>query len=93
MAGIICGVLALAIAIVLSVRFGTCLARNTSVFTTFDNCIAKAGNRTAVSNCIAASQKTSGRRLIPATRALVSHAGHARPGTDRPPAQSGTRRP
>ncbi len=52
-AGIICGVLALAVAIVLSVRFGTFVARNTNVFTTFDNCIAKAGNRTAVSNCIA----------------------------------------
>jgi hypothetical protein len=52
-AGIICGVLALAVAIVLSVRFGTFVARNTSVFTTFDNCIAKASNRTAVSNCIA----------------------------------------
>jgi hypothetical protein len=52
-AGIICGVLALAVAIVLSVRFGTFVARNTSVFTTFDNCIAKAGNRSAVANCIA----------------------------------------
>ena len=52
-AGIICGVLALVIGIVLAVRFGTFVARNTSVFTTFDNCIAKASNRTAVSNCIA----------------------------------------
>jgi hypothetical protein len=29
------------------------VTRNTSVFTSFDNCIAKAGNRSAVSNCIA----------------------------------------
>lgn len=48
-----CGVLALAIAIVFAVRFGTFVARNTNVFTTFDNCIAKAGNRSAVSSCIA----------------------------------------
>lgn len=47
------GVLALAVAIVLSVRFGTFVARSTNVFTTFDNCIAKVGNRTAVSNCVA----------------------------------------
>jgi hypothetical protein len=52
-AGIVCGVLALVIAIVFAVRFGTFVARNTTVFTTFDNCIAKAGNRSAVANCIA----------------------------------------
>jgi membrane-bound ClpP family serine protease len=52
-AGIVCGVLALAVGIVFAVRFGTFVARNSSVFTTFDNCIAKAGNRTAVSDCIA----------------------------------------
>jgi len=52
-AGIVCGVLALVIAIVFAVRFGTFVARNTSVFTTFDNCIAKAGDRSAVANCIA----------------------------------------
>ena len=52
-AGIVCGVVALIIAIVFAVRFGTFVARNTSVFTTFDNCIAKAGNRSAVSSCIA----------------------------------------
>lgn len=52
-AGIVCGVVALVIAIVLAVRFGTFIARNTSVFTTFDNCIARAGNRSAVSDCIA----------------------------------------
>jgi hypothetical protein len=52
-AGIVCGVLALVVGVVFAVRFGTFVARNTSVFTTFDNCIAKAGNRNAVSNCIA----------------------------------------
>jgi hypothetical protein len=52
-AGIVCGVVALIIAIVFAVRFGTFVTRNTSVFTTFDNCIAKAGNRSAVSDCIA----------------------------------------
>jgi hypothetical protein len=52
-AGIVCGVLALVIAIVFAVRFGTFVANNTSVFTTFDNCIARAGNRSAVSDCIA----------------------------------------
>ena len=52
-AGIVCGVLALVIGIVLAVRFGTFIARNTNVFTTFDNCIARAGNRSAVSDCIA----------------------------------------
>lgn len=52
-AGLICGVLALAIAIVFSVRVGTFVARNTNVFTSFDNCIAKASNRSEVSTCIA----------------------------------------
>jgi hypothetical protein len=52
-AGIVCGVVALAVAIVFAVRFGTFVARNTNVFTSFDNCIAKAGNRSAVSDCIA----------------------------------------
>jgi hypothetical protein len=52
-AGIVCGVLALVLAVVFAVRFGTFVADNTSVFTTFDNCIAKAGDRSAVSNCIA----------------------------------------
>jgi hypothetical protein len=52
-AGIVCGVLALVVGVVFAVRFGTFVARNTTVFTTFDNCIAKAGNRSAVSSCIA----------------------------------------
>ena len=52
-AGIICGILALAIGIVFSVRVGTFVEHNTSAFTSFDNCIAKASNRSQVSNCIA----------------------------------------
>jgi membrane-bound ClpP family serine protease len=51
-AGLICCVLALIIAIDLSVHVGTWAARNTSVFTRFDKCIAQAGNRAAVSTCI-----------------------------------------
>ena len=52
-AGIVCGILALVVAVVFAVRFGTFVANNTSVFTSFDNCIAKAGDRSAVSSCIA----------------------------------------
>jgi membrane-bound ClpP family serine protease len=51
-AGLICSILALIIAVDLSVHVGTWAARNTSVFTQFDKCIAKAGNRAAVSVCI-----------------------------------------
>jgi hypothetical protein len=51
-AGLICSVLALLLAVTLSVRVGTWAARNSSVFTRFDNCIAHAGNRAAVSTCI-----------------------------------------
>jgi hypothetical protein len=52
-AGIICGVLAVIVAVTFGVRVGTLVERNTSVFTSFDNCIAKAGDRTEVSSCIA----------------------------------------
>jgi 4-amino-4-deoxy-L-arabinose transferase-like glycosyltransferase len=52
-AGLVCAILALAVAIVFSVRVGTFVARNTNVFTSFDNCIAKASNRSEVSTCIA----------------------------------------
>jgi hypothetical protein len=52
-AGLICSILALIIAIDLSVHVGTWAARNTSVFTRFDKCVAQASNRAAVSNCIA----------------------------------------
>jgi hypothetical protein len=65
-AGIVCRVLALVVGAVFAVRFGTFEARNISVFTTFDNCIAKIGNRKAVSSRIAASRTTSGPRIIPA---------------------------
>ena len=51
-AGIVCGVLALAVGVVFAVHFGVFVARNTGVFTTFDSCIAKAGNRSAVVSCI-----------------------------------------
>ena len=51
-AGLICGVIALVIGIVLAVRFGTFVAHNTNVFTTFDKCIAKASNRSEVATCI-----------------------------------------
>ena len=51
-AGIVCGILALVVAVVFAVRFGTFIANNTSVFTSFDNCIAKAGDRSAVASCI-----------------------------------------
>ena len=51
-AGIVCGVLALAVGAAFAVHFGIFVARNTSVFTTFDGCIAKAGNRSAIVSCI-----------------------------------------
>jgi len=52
-AGLICAVLALVICVVFTVRVGTFVARNTSTFTTFDKCIAKATNRSEVANCVA----------------------------------------
>jgi uncharacterized membrane protein len=52
-AGLICSIVALIIAIDLSVHVGSWAARNSSVFTRFDKCVAQAANRTAVSNCIA----------------------------------------
>jgi membrane-bound ClpP family serine protease len=51
-AGLICGILALAISIVFAVRVGTFVERNTTVFTSFDKCIAQASNRSEVSTCI-----------------------------------------
>ena len=51
-AGLICSILALIIAIDLSVQLGSWAARNSSVFTRFDQCIAQAHNRPAVANCI-----------------------------------------
>ena len=52
-AGTICGILALVIGIVFSVRVGTFVEHNTGSVTSFDNCIAKASNRSEVANCIA----------------------------------------
>jgi len=52
-AGLICSIVALIIAIDLSVHVGTWAARNTSVFTRFDKCVAQAHNRPAVADCIA----------------------------------------
>ena len=51
-AGLVCGILALATAVVFAVRVGTFVERNTSVFTSFDKCIAQASNRGEVSTCI-----------------------------------------
>ena len=51
-AGIVCGVLALAVGVVFAVHFGVFVARNTSVFTTFDSCIAQAGHRSAIVSCL-----------------------------------------
>ena len=43
-AGLVCSILALIIAIDLSVHVGTWAARNSSVFTRFDKCVAQASN-------------------------------------------------
>ena len=51
-AGLICSILALIVAIDLGVHVGTWAARNSSVFTRFDKCVAQAGNRPAVADCI-----------------------------------------
>ena len=51
-AGTMCGVLALAVGVVFAVHIGMLVSHNTSAFTTFDSCIAKAGNRSAVVSCI-----------------------------------------
>jgi hypothetical protein len=56
-AGIVCGTLALIVGIVFAVRFGTFIAHNTNVFTAFVNCIARAGNRSAVSQLHRASRE------------------------------------
>lgn len=52
-AGVVCSALALAIAIVWSVRVGTWAASNSDVFARFDKCIAQAANRADISTCIA----------------------------------------
>lgn len=52
-AGLVCGLLGLAVGIVFAVRLGTFVASNTDVFTRFDNCLARAGGRSQVADCIA----------------------------------------
>jgi len=51
-AGLICSILALVVAIFLSVNIGTWAAHNTGTFTRFDKCIVKANDRAAVATCI-----------------------------------------
>ena len=52
-AGLVCGLLGLAVGIVFAVRLGTFVASNTDVFTRFDNCLARASGRSQVADCIA----------------------------------------
>jgi hypothetical protein len=52
LAGLICGILALAVAVVFAIRAGTFVESNTPVFTSFDKCTAQASNRGEVSACI-----------------------------------------
>jgi membrane-bound ClpP family serine protease len=51
-AGVICCAIALVLSVDLSIHVGTWVARNTSTFTRFDQCIAQAGDRSDVSICI-----------------------------------------
>jgi membrane-bound ClpP family serine protease len=51
-AGLICSILALAVAVFLSVHIGSWAAHNTGTFTRFDKCIVKAHQRAAVATCI-----------------------------------------
>ncbi len=87
-AGIVCGILALVVAVVFAVRFGTFVANNTSVFTSFDNCIAKAGDRTAVANCIAqfANDVRPWSPLAPRSDALIVLRSGPTPRPGSPPA-------
>ena len=52
-AGLVCGILGLAVGIVFAVRLGTFVASNTDVFTRFDNCLTRASGRSQVADCIA----------------------------------------
>ena len=52
-AGLVCGILGLAVGIIFAVRLGTFVASNTDVFTRFDNCLARASGRSQVADCIA----------------------------------------
>lgn len=51
-AGLICCVIALILGLTLAVRVGSWAARNTGVFTRFDRCLTRAGDRAAVADCI-----------------------------------------
>ena len=51
-AGLICSILALAVAVFLSVQIGSWAVHNTGTFTRFDKCIVKAHERAAVATCI-----------------------------------------
>lgn len=51
LAGVICSLLALALAITLSVRVGTWAAHNRRPLTRLESCLARAGNDTAVRVC------------------------------------------
>ena len=52
-AGLVCGILGLAVGIIFAVRLGSFVASNTDVFTRFDNCLARASGRSQVADCIA----------------------------------------
>ncbi len=51
--GLVCSAVAVLIGISLTVQVGSWVGRNTSVFTRFDTCIAKAHGRAEVAQCIA----------------------------------------
>ena len=52
-AGLVCGLVALAAVLIISVRVGSFMAQNTGAFTSVNHCLAKAGNRNEVATCIA----------------------------------------
>lgn len=51
-AGAVCSVVALALAINFSVQLGTWAARNSGTFTRLDNCLVQAGDRAGIAHCI-----------------------------------------
>ncbi len=51
-AGLICSIIALAIAVVLAVRVGDFALQNAGTFTGFNRCIAGANDRARVADCI-----------------------------------------
>jgi len=52
-AGLVCGILALGVAILFTVRVGSFVASNTGPFTHFSNCVANAHGRSQIADCIA----------------------------------------